>query len=57
MVEPLIDAYNLLLAIMSVIPTPFVALFNLMLGLFAISVIIRLLLNFWTPSRSRRGSL
>lgn len=45
MVEPLIDAYNLLLAIMSVIPTPFVALFNLMLGLFAISVIIRLLLN------------
>ncbi len=45
MVEPLIDAYNLLLAIMSVIPTPFVALFNLMLGLFDISVIIRLLLN------------
>lgn len=45
MVEPLIDAYNLLLGIMAVLPSPFVALFNLMLGLFAISVIIRLLLN------------
>lgn len=45
MVEPLIDAYNLLLGIMAVIPSPFVALFNLMLGLFAISVVIKLLLN------------
>lgn len=45
MVEPLIDAYNLLLGIMSVIPSPFIALFNLMLGLFAISVVIKLLMN------------
>ncbi|MCI9289919.1 MAG: hypothetical protein HFF23_10600 [Oscillospiraceae bacterium] len=45
MVEPLINAYNLLLAIQSVIPSPFVALFNLMLGLFAVSVIIKLLLS------------
>lgn len=45
MVEPLIDAYNLLLGIMAVIPSPFIALFNLMLGLFAISVVIKLLLN------------
>ena len=45
MVEPLINAYNLLLAIQSVIPSPVVALFNLMLGLFAVSVIIKLLLS------------
>lgn len=45
MVEPLIDAYNLLLGIMSVIPSSFIALFNLMLGLFAISVVIKLLLS------------
>lgn len=45
MVEPLIDAYNLLLEIMSVIPSPFIALFNLMLGLFAISVVVKLLLS------------
>ncbi len=45
MVEPLINAYNLLLAIMSVLPSPFMALFNLMLGLFAISVVIKLLLS------------
>lgn len=45
MVEPLIDAYNLLLAIMAVIPSPFIALFNLMLGLFAVSVVIKLLLS------------
>lgn len=45
MVEPLINAYNLLLAIQSVIPSPFVSLFNLMLGLFAVSVIIKLLLS------------
>ena len=45
MVEPLIDAYNLLLGIMSVIPSPFIALFNRMLGLFAISVVVKLLLS------------
>lgn len=45
MVEPLVDAYNLLLAIESVIPSPFIALLNLMLGLFAISVVVKLLLN------------
>ena len=45
MVEPLIDAYNLLLGVMSVIPYPFIALFNLMLGLFAISVVVKLLLS------------
>lgn len=45
MIEPLIDAYNLLLGIMSVIPSPFIALFNLMLGLFAVSVIIKFLLS------------
>lgn len=45
MVEPLIDAYNLLLGIMSVIPSPFIALFNLMLGLLAISVVVKLLLS------------
>lgn len=45
MVEPLIDAYNLLLGIMSVLPSPFVALFNLMLGLFAISAVLKLLLH------------
>ena len=43
MVEPLVDAYNLLLAIESVIPSPFIALLNLMLGLFAI--VVKLLLN------------
>ena len=45
MIEPLIDAYNLLLGIMSVIPSPFIALFNLMLGLFAVSVIIKFLVS------------
>ena len=45
MVEPLRDAYNLLLGVMSVIPSPFIALFNLMLGLFAISVVVKLLLS------------
>ena len=45
MVEPLIDAYNLLLGVMSVIPSPFIALFNLMLGLFAISVVVKLQLS------------
>ena len=45
MIEPLIDAYNLLLGLMSVIPSPFIALFNLMLGLFAVSVIIKFLLS------------
>ena len=45
MVEPLINAYNLLLAIQSVIPSPFVALFYLMLGWLAVSVIIKLPLS------------
>lgn len=45
MVEPLIDAYNLLLAIMNVLPSPIIALLNLMLGLFAVSVVIKLLLS------------
>lgn len=45
MVEPLIDAYNLLLGILAVIPSPFMALLNLMLGLFAVSVVVKLLLS------------